>query len=215
MVGANAGIFRIFAFMAHSAGMCPPNCFTLWAEMPVARLFLLLSFLAAAPARAADITVGVERSGGALLVEASAEFEGGISRAWQVLTDYGRLAEFVPDVQLSRVISRDGNHVLVEQKGEARLLFVRFPIDVRLAVVEHPYESVVSRAVAGNFREMQGNYRLEAVRGRVLLRYSGRLVPDFFVPPLIGTYVLRHNVETTFRALVEEMERRPAQSQKP
>jgi hypothetical protein len=40
-----------------------------------------------------------------------------------------------------------------------------------------------------------------------MLRYSGTLIPDFFVPPLIGTLVVRHNVEATFRALVEEMER--------
>jgi hypothetical protein len=179
-----------------------------------ARLLLLVSLLAPAPSRAADIVVHVERSDGVLLVEASAEIEGGIFQAWQVLTDYGRLAEFVPDVQSSRVISRNGNQVLVEQKGEARLLFVRFPIDVRLAVTEHPYDRVVSRAVAGNFREMQGTYRLEAGLGRVSLRYSGRMVPDFFVPPLIGTLVLRHNVEATFRALVEEIERRQAQAQK-
>lgn len=180
-----------------------------------ARLLLLVSLLVPAPARAADIVVHVERSDGALQVEASADFEGSIFLAWRVLTDYGRLAEFVPDVLSSRVISRDGNHVLVEQKGEARLLFVRFPIDVRLAITEHPYERIVSRAVGGNFREMQGTYRLEAGQGRVLLRYSGRLVPDFFVPPLVGTLVLRHNVEATFRALVEEMERLQAQSRKP
>lgn len=172
-----------------------------------ARLFLLVSLLAAVPARAADIAVQVERGGGALQVEATAAIEASLFRVWQVLTDYGRLAEFVPDLQTSRVISRDGNQVLVEQKGEARLLFVRFPIDVRLAVTEHPYERIVSRAVAGNFREMQGTYRLEAGQGQVMLRYSGRLVPDFFVPPLIGTLVVRHNVEATFRALVEEMER--------
>ena len=96
-----------------------------------------------------------------------------------MLTDYGRLAEFVPDLQASRVISRDGNQAVVEQKGEARLLFFSFPIDVRLAVTEYPYERVVSRAVAGNFREMRSAYSLEAGQGRVALRYSGRMVPGF------------------------------------
>jgi hypothetical protein len=33
------------------------------------------------------------------------------------------------------------------------------------------------------------------------------LEPDFHVPPLIGTYLLRSNVESMFRALVEEIER--------
>lgn len=81
-------------------------------------------------------------------------------------------------------------------------------MDVRLAVTEHPYERVESRSVAGNFKEMQNTYRLELRRGHVHLQYSGRMVPDFTVPPLIGTWVLQHNVESTFRALVDEMERR-------
>ena len=61
----------------------------------------------------------------------------------------------------------------------------------------------------GNFREMRGTYSLEAGQGRVMVRYAGRLVPDFFVPPVVGTLALRRNVEATFRALVGEMERQP------
>lgn len=182
---------------------------------PAALPFLLALLVAFAPVHAADVTVRVERKGEALLVEASAGFAGTLPGAWQVLTDYGRLADFIPDVSASRVIARDGNQVLLEQKGEARFLFWSRPIDVRLAVTEHPHGLIVSRAVSGNFREMQGTYRLEAAQERVLLRYSGRLVPDFFVPPLIGTLVLKRNVETAFRALVVEIEQRQAQPQKP
>jgi ribosome-associated toxin RatA of RatAB toxin-antitoxin module len=176
--------------------------------MPIARPLPLLLLVVAVSTPAADIVVRASRSGDVLQVEASAELEGSLENAWQVLTDYGRLAEFVPDLQVSRVISRDYNTVVVEQKGEARLLFFSYPIDVRLAITEKPREQVVSRAVAGNFREMQSTYALEARQGRIFLRYSGRLEPDFYVPPLIGTYLLRANVESMFRALVEEIERR-------
>jgi ribosome-associated toxin RatA of RatAB toxin-antitoxin module len=176
--------------------------------MPDARLFLLL-LVPLVPAQAAEVTVNATRSGAALQVEAQAEFEGSLTRAWQVLTDYGRLSAFVPDLQVSRVISREGNRALVEQKGAARLLFLSYPMDVRLAITEYPYERVESRAVSGNFREMRNHYTFEVHGAQVLLRYSGRMVPDFYVPPLIGTLVLQHNVETTFRALVDEMERVP------
>jgi ribosome-associated toxin RatA of RatAB toxin-antitoxin module len=185
--------------------------------MPIARPFLLsLSLLLLpAPAQAAEVVVVVTRSGDALQIAASAEFEGTIARTWQVLTDYNRLAEFVPDVHYSRVIARDGNQVQVEQKGAARLLFLSFPIDVRLAITEYPHERIVSRAVSGNFREMHGTYALQAGQGRVQLRYTGRMVPDFFVPPLIGTLVLRRNIESTFAALVDEIERKQAQPAPP
>jgi ribosome-associated toxin RatA of RatAB toxin-antitoxin module len=176
--------------------------------MLVARTLVLLALLASMPAAGAEIAVNVTRSGGTFQVDASAEFRGTVARTWQVLTDYGRLAEFIPDMQSSRVVSRGGNQAVVEQKGEARVLFFSFPIDVRLAVTETPYEKISSRLVSGNFREMRGTYSLEAGQGRLLLRYTGQLAPDFFVPPLIGTLALRHNVEASFRALVEEIERR-------
>jgi len=183
--------------------------------MPVARLFLLPLLVLLATAQAAEVAVDVSRNGDVFHVEASAEFDGTVVRTWQVLTDYGRFAEFVPDLQSSRVISRDGNQAVVEQKGEARVLFFSYPIDVRLAVTEQPHERMDSRAVSGNFREMRSAYSLEAGQGRVVLRYTGRMVPDFYVPPLIGTLALRHNVEASFRALVGEIERRQAQPKKP
>jgi polyketide cyclase/dehydrase/lipid transport protein len=160
------------------------------------------------PAQPADVTVRATRDGDVLLIEASADFEGTLAQTWQVLTDYDRLAEFIPNLSASRVIARTRDGITVEQKGEARLLFLSYPIEVQLVITEFPPGKVVSRAVAGNFREMSGVYVLEAQQGRVRLRYSGRMAPDFFVPPLIGTWVLRHNVETTFGALVDEIVRR-------
>jgi hypothetical protein len=183
--------------------------------MPIGRAFLLSLTVLAAAAQAADISVSAVRNGEALDVEASAEFAGTTARAWQVLTDYGRFAEFVPSLELSRVVSRSGNGAVVEQRGAARLLFLSFPMDVRLAVTEFPRERIVSEAVGGNFREMRNAYTLEARQGRIVLRYAGRLVPDFYVPPLVGTYVLRRNVENTFRALVEEIERGQQEPRKP
>jgi hypothetical protein len=176
-------------------------------------LILAAGYAAATPA--AEVSVRATRNGDVLEVVASAEFEGNVARTWQVLTDYGRMAEYVHSLEVSRVVSRERNSAVVEQKGEARVLFFSYPINVRLAVTEHPYERVESRAIAGNFREMRGAYVLEAREGRIKLRYTGRLVPDFFIPPLIGTLVLRRNVEETFRAMVEEIERQHRESQKP
>lgn len=175
--------------------------------IPVARLSLLVLFAVITTVRAADITVQVTRSGDTLQVDANAEFDGTAARAWQVMTDYSRFSDFIPGLRTSRIVSRQGNLALVEQQGEARFLFVSFPINVRLAITERPQVSIESRVLSGNFREMRCTYRLEQARGRMRLRYSGQMVPDFYVPPFIGTLVLRHNIETTFRALVDEIER--------
>jgi Polyketide cyclase / dehydrase and lipid transport len=157
---------------------------------------------------AAEVVVHATRDGDVLLIEATAEFEGTIAQAWEVLTDYDRLPEFIPNLRLSRVIERGRGAVTVEQKGEARLLIFSYPIEVRLAINESPPVKLVSRVVAGNFREMSGVYTLGGQEGRVRLRYSGRMTPDFFVPPVVGTWILRYHVHETFAALVDEIVRR-------
>lgn len=175
---------------------------------PMLRLGFALVLFLVAQAQAAEVVVHALRQGEVLHVEASAEFEADVRKTWQVLTDYEHLSDFIPGMLLSRVITRNGHALVVEQKGEARLLFFSYPIRVRLAVEEIPYERINARAVAGNFREMVGAYYLQAGKRRLILRYSGRMTPDFFVPPLIGTLVLRRNVERQFSALVDEIVRR-------
>jgi ribosome-associated toxin RatA of RatAB toxin-antitoxin module len=174
-------------------------------------IFLCLAGVVAA-APAAEISVKATSSGEALEVQATAELSASLARAWEVLTDYNRFTEFVPDLHVSRIVSRKGNTAVVDQKGLVRFLFFSYPVEVRLAVTEVPRRRIESLAVAGNFREMRCAYDLEVNDGRIVLRYSGRLIPDFNVPPIFRTYVLRRSVEDTFRALVEEIEREQEQA---
>ncbi|MGQ0579088.1 MAG: SRPBCC family protein [Betaproteobacteria bacterium] len=169
-------------------------------------LWLALAFPALG--HAADISLQATRHGDSFKVDALAEFEADVSLAWEVLTDYDRLAEFIPGMHSSRVVSRSKRSVIVDQDGEARLLFFSFPIKVRLEVEEFPYERVVSRAIGGNFRELRGAYALEVRGRRLLLHYTGSLTPDFSVPPLIGTFLIRNTVEKRFGAMVDEIIRR-------
>jgi ribosome-associated toxin RatA of RatAB toxin-antitoxin module len=180
-------------------------------------LWLLLG-LACAPwssgsSAAAEPQVRVEahRDGDAVLVEGNARLSASLEVAWDVLTGYDRYAEFVPDLKSSNVIARAGNTALVEQKGEMAFFFLfHYPVEVRLEVTESPKERVVSRAVAGNFREMTGTYVLIPDGEQLRFIYSGRLVPDFRLPPLVGLPALRAAVERQFRALVREILRRAA-----
>ena len=77
-----------------------------------------------------------------------------------------------------------------------------------MAVTEQPYEQVSAQAISGNFKEMTGLYRLVAEGDELSFTYSGRLVPAFGLPPLIGTTMIRVAVERQFTALVREILRR-------
>jgi hypothetical protein len=47
--------------------------------------------------------------------------------------------------------------------------------------------------------------------GTVRLTYSGRLVPDFAIPPIIGKIVVRKVLANQFSAMVKEIVRRDAE----
>jgi hypothetical protein len=127
-----------------------------------------------------------------------------------VLSDYDHLAQFIPDMKSSRVVSRDGNRVLVEQKGEFGFFFYRQPVDLVLEVVEDPMRRIDARRISGNIRELDTRYELEVSDAGVKLDYVGRFIPEFSVPPLFGLPMVRRVVERRFRAMVEEIERRDA-----
>lgn len=153
--------------------------------------------------------VETARRGELITVSASVDLPVDVQTAWSVISDYDHLADFIPDMQSSRVIEREGDRLLVEQKGMFGFLFFQQPVEARLAVTEMPQRSIVARSVAGNFKEMEGRYVLEPLPGgEVRLSYAGRLVPAFTVPPVVGTAVVRNMLTRQFSAMAAEILRR-------
>lgn len=173
------------------------------------RWLLVLVCWGALSVRAAEYGIRVEarRDGEAVLVQASAVLTTAVAQAWRVLTAYDRYAEFVPDLESSRVVARRGNVAIVDQKGEAGFFLYHYPVEVQLEVTEVPFERVTSRALAGNFKEMVGVYELSQEGETLRFLYTGRLVPSFRLPPLIGVPAVRSAVEKQFTALVREIHR--------
>ena len=181
----------------------------------VARLAAVLIVLAAADAAGADqVSVEAHREGEAVIVEARASLHVDLAMAWEVLTGYDRYAQFIPDLTSSRVLSRSGSDVVVEQKGQVGFLVFHFPMEVTMRVSERPRTGISSRAIAGTFREMTGSYALEQAGDDLQLTYSGRIVPRFGLLSLIGTAAVRAAVEKQFGALVREMQTRAAVPEK-
>jgi carbon monoxide dehydrogenase subunit G len=170
----------------------------------------LLMPLAAASARADDISVEARRRDEALEVVCRAMLDAPLELIWQTLTDYGRLAEFIPGMRKSRVVEQRGAAFVVEQSGVATFLFFSTPIEVTLASTERPPYGIEVSMLKGNLKRLEGAYRIEPQGGgRMLLTWSG-LVEALSMPPLLGEMVMRANIEDQFRGMVREIERRDA-----
>ena len=172
----------------------------------------LLLFGTAAAHAAAEVKVEATRKGEFIDIRAVASIEAPLSVIWTALTDYDRLPEFIPGLRRSKVISRRGGTVVVEQSGEARFLMFSFPIDVTLEALERPQSSIQVRALSGNLRHFEGGYTVEAEASgtAMVLRWEGTIIPDVSLPPLIGEVVMRMRIEDQFTGMVREIERREA-----
>lgn len=179
---------------------------------PKAALFANLALAAACSvsclAQAQDVSIRIGRDGEFVTISASALMRVDSHIAWEVLSDYGHLAEFIPDVKSSRVISRHGNVVRVEQIGEVGFLFYKEPVNVILEVHEEPETRIVARGLEGNIRGLDTRYELHSSDAGVRLDYTGRFAPAFTIPPLIGMPIVNRLIERRFRAMVGEIERR-------
>src|SRR6266702_3040157 len=127
-----------------------------------AALFLTLALAPSLVGAAAGeaIETRIARQGEYITVNASALMQVDARIAWEVLSDYDHLAQFIPDMKSSRVVSRDGNRVRVEQKGDFGFFFYRQPVEVMLEVVEEPRRRIDARRISGNIRELETRYEL-------------------------------------------------------
>ncbi len=166
----------------------------------------------------------MQRDGAGYAVHATANVAAEQRIAWETLTDYEHLRDFVPDIESSRVVSREGNRLVVEHTGSFHLFVFSMPVRVRLAVEHQPYERVLARTTPGlvgsdepTLRSFSGRYRLTVLSGNaptVRVDYDARFeLADSslsFIEGFFGQALVRHGLRRHFDAMLAEIERRQA-----
>ena len=170
----------------------------------------------------AETVVDVQRDGAIYVVHASGRVAADQRVAWEALTDYDHLNEFVPDIERSHVVVRDGNRLVVEHVGAFRLMFFAMPVRVRLAVEHDPYQRVLARTEPGKvgaeeptLKSVSSQSRLTplpAPLGGVRVDYDARfglgdMLPKF-ADSMIGRRLVEHGLRRHFEAMLNEIERR-------
>jgi ribosome-associated toxin RatA of RatAB toxin-antitoxin module len=173
--------------------------------------FLLLTNLGTA--RSAEMfAVDATRYGDAVQVNARAAVKAPLALIWNTLTDYDHLADFIPGMNKSRLVERQGKTAIVTQSGYASLWFFHFPIEVTVEAVEEPSSSIQVRLLRGNLKRLEGSYQIEKIDGdnTYALRWSGIIEPGVAVPGFIAAPLMRKNISEQFLGMVKEIERRAA-----
>lgn len=162
----------------------------------------------AASASAADMTVTVERNGDLVVVDAGFDVAVTPREAWQVLTDYEHMTQFLPNLTSSTVLMRNESTLRVSQNG--RIPFGPFWLSFEYvrAIDLVPYREIRSHAVGGSLRKGEVVTRLEEHGAGTRVLYHSELVPAIWVPFGIGSMFVRRNIGEQLASLRSEMMRR-------
>lgn len=167
--------------------------------------------------------VTVEREGDTFYVRARATVAVDPRVAWDTITDYEHMRDFLPNIERSKVIARSGTRITVEHVGQFPLFFFDVPVRVRLVVVQQPFERIVARSEPGNvdgapqtLRSFTGSYDLAVIsierRAGVRFEYESQFELAEPLPPIVGdlfgTAMVTKTVRQQLEAMVREMVRR-------
>ncbi|GFY87489.1 hypothetical protein Acr_05g0011280 [Actinidia rufa] len=127
----------------------------------------------------------LENGGVHRCVVASITVKAPVREVWNVLTDYESLPEIVPNLAISKILSRDNNKVrivqflivrLISQEGCKGLLYMVLHAHVVLDLCEHLEQEISFEQVEGDFDFFHGKWVLEQLGNHhTLLKYSVEL----------------------------------------
>ena len=178
------------------------------------RRHLFLALLAACClARATDgalppIDVQVQVEGGHVRVQAQVPLPVPREQAWAVMTDYGHMASFLPNVQEARVISTHGDQLVTFQRGTARYGIFSYDFEITREVILQPQEAVQSRMISGNMKQLDAQATLRDTAQGLVLDYRSDSVPGYWLPAFVIKPFAEHETREQFEAMRREMLRR-------
>ncbi len=175
------------------------------------RLALTLLAFACAPASAAESptrSLDVSFDGEAYVVNAVFFAPAPQKIAWDVLTDFENLQNWVPNVAESKVLKRDDTSVTVQQRGTARYGAASIPYTTERKIDLKPTSGIKTMQLKGNMRRVESAIALEPEANGTRIVYHLEIVPSLFAAAVMSKKFVEKEVGEQFAAIVGEMTRR-------
>ncbi|RLN41713.1 uncharacterized protein C2845_PM01G25560 [Panicum miliaceum] len=147
-------------------------------------------------------------------VLASVAVAADVDTLWQVITDYERLADFIPNlVQSVRIPCPHEGRIWLEQRGLQRALYWHIEARVVLDLQEVP-DSTNGRElhfsmVDGDFKKFEGKWSIRSGprSSSAILLYEVNVVPRFNFPAIFLERIIRSDLPVNLRALASRAEK--------
>lgn len=153
----------------------------------------------------------LENGGVHRCVFASITVKAPVREVWNVLTAYESLPEFVPNLAISKILSRENNKVRILQEGCKGLLYMVLHARVVLDLCEHLEQEISFEQVEGDFDSFQGKWILEQLGSHhTLLKYNveSKTHRDTFLSEAIMEEVIYEDLPSNLCAIRDYIEKR-------
>lgn len=155
-----------------------------------------------------DDDVAVEYRDGTYISSLSLRVVAQPAQVLEVLTDFEHMADFVPNLIASRVVSRSGNVYRIHQQGNAVFGPFSFPFESERRIEWFPEGRLVAQALSGSTKYMRSELRYQGGAGGTRIDYRMEVIPDRWIPSGMGVNLMRHELAEQFSALAREIARR-------
>ena len=178
----------------------------------LASLLIWLS-LGSASGAEREVAVAVREAGDAFIVQATIRPPVSLRTAWDVLVDFDHMVGILSNLTASKVVSRNGNVLIVKQEGVARFGIFSYPFTAEREIRMEPPRRILAKNLSGTLKRMQSEVQLIPTGPRgVRIEYRAEFAFDSIIAGLFGVSFLNHEVEEQFLSIVAEMKKREAQA---
>lgn len=176
-----------------------------------ALLVLAATWLGYAPvARGAEVAaLEVAHAQGRYTVHFDVRLAAPRARLERYLTDYGKYDEYFESITESKVLTGSpGGLQRIRLRAYGCILFFCRTVTMVKDIAEQEPGEILAHIdpAVSDFEEATEHWRILADGNQTRLQYDAELVPEFFVPPLIGPWLLKNNIRASLLSGAEKLE---------
>ncbi|CAH8281975.1 unnamed protein product [Eruca vesicaria subsp. sativa] len=138
-----------------------------------------------------------------------------VCEVWKVLTAYERLPDIVPNLAISKILSRENNKVRILQEGCKGLLYMVLHARAVLDLHETREQEIRFEQVEGDFDSLEGKWIFEQLGNHhTLLKYTveSKMRKDTFLSEAIMEEVIYEDLPSNLCAIRDYIEKRGEKS---
>jgi ribosome-associated toxin RatA of RatAB toxin-antitoxin module len=136
-------------------------------------------------------------------------------KVWQVLTDYGNLHKFIPNMTSSKILESRGNRKVIEQVDSRQVFLISIVSRTKLAIQETDRRQIDFRLLDGDLSKMEGYWKMEPVSdvpnkpaNKILITYTVNAQPNSSTPTDAFYSIFKEALGDTLKAIKQEVKNR-------